>query len=166
MPTTQENLATAFAGESQANRKYLAYAKKAEKDGFPNIARLFRTAAEAETIHALAHLRNMGGVKGTVENLEDAVAGETYEHTEMYPPMLEQAEAEGHRGRSMIEMALKAEIVHAELYQQALDAAREGKDLETAEFYYCPVCGHVEMGRPTENCPICGAAPEKYLKVS
>lgn len=166
MPTTQENLAIAFAGESQANRKYLAYAKKAERDGFPNIARLFRTAAEAETIHALAHLRNMGGVKGTVENLEDAVASETYEHTEMYPPMLEQAEAEGHRGTSMIGMALKAEIVHAELYQQALDAAREGRDLEATEFYYCPVCGHVEIGQPTEKCPICGAAPEKYLKVA
>jgi rubrerythrin len=166
MPSTEENLQTAFAGESQANRKYLAYATKAEQDGFPNIAALFRTAAEAETIHALAHLRSMGGVRGTVENLRDAVSGETYEHTTMYPPMVEQAEAEGHRGKAMLSMAMRAEVVHAELYQQALEAAEQGRDLETSEFYYCPVCGHVESGLPTEKCPICGAAPQKYLRVA
>ena len=98
MPTTQENLAVAFAGESQANRKYLAFAQAAEKEGFPQIARLFRAAADAETIHALAHLRNMGGVGTTLENLEAAVAGETYEYTEMYPPMVEQAKAGGAPG--------------------------------------------------------------------
>jgi rubrerythrin len=94
------------------------------------------------------------------------VAGETYEHTTMYPPMLEQAEAEGHRGKTMIGMALKAEVVHAELYQQALEAVLAGQDLATADIYYCPVCGHVEIGEPTERCPICGVTPEKYLKAA
>ncbi len=166
MPTTLENLKTAFAGESQANRKYLAYAKKAEQDGFPNVARLFRAAAEAETVHALGHLKSMGGVGSTVDNLKDAVAGETFEHTEMYPPMLEQAEKEGHRGKAMIGMALKAEIVHAELYQEALESVLSGQDLATADVYYCPVCGHVEIGKPSEACPICGATAERYQKVA
>jgi rubrerythrin len=166
MVTTLENLKTAFAGESQANRKYLAYARKAEQDGFPNVARLFRAAAEAETVHALGHLQSMGGVGSTVDNLKDAVSGETYEHTTMYPPMLEQAEQEGHRGKTMIGRAMQAEVVHAELYQQALESVLAGQDLATADIYYCPVCGHVEVGQPDQACPICGLAAEKYQKVA
>ncbi|HET9683243.1 MAG TPA: rubrerythrin family protein, partial [Gemmatimonadaceae bacterium] len=129
MPTTIENLAVAFAGESQANRKYLAFARQAEKEGLPQIAKLFRAAAEAETLHALAHLQNMGGVGSTLDNLRKAVSGETYEFTEMYPPMVEQAKAEGHKGRHMLGFALAAEKVHAGLFQQALEALRAGKDL-------------------------------------
>ncbi len=155
MPTTEENLKTAFAGESQAHLKYLAYAKRAEQDGFPNVACLFRAAAEAETIHALGHLRSMGGVGSTVDNLKDAVADETYEHTTMYPHMLEQAEKEGHRGQAMVGLALKAEVVHAELYRQALAAVLSGRDLATADMCCCPVCGHVELGKPSAGCPIC-----------
>src|SRR5512145_3450754 len=117
MPTTNDNLATAFAGESQANRKYLAFARQAEKEGYGQIARLFRAAAEAETIHALAHLGNMGGVGTTLENLKKAVAGETYEFTEMYPPMVEQAKAEGHKAKVMLEWANQAEQVHARLFK-------------------------------------------------
>ncbi len=166
MTTTQDDLKVAFAGESQANRKYLAYAKKAEKQGFPTVARLFRAAAEAETIHAMAHLRNMGGVKGTVENLEDALAGETYEHTEMYPPMVARAEAEKHKAKTGLKWAMEAEKVHAELFRQALEAVKAGADLEGAEIYLCPLCGHLEIGRPTEKCPICGVAPEKYVVVA
>lgn len=122
MPTTAENLKTAFAGESQANRKYLAYANKAVKDGCPQIARLFRAAAEAETIHALAHLQNMGAVGSTLDNLKDALAGETYEYSDMYPPMVEQAAKEGHRGKNMLKWANAVEKVHADLYKQALEA--------------------------------------------
>ena len=166
MPTTSENLATAFAGESQANRKYLAFAMKAEKEGFPSVARLFRAAAEAETIHALGHLNAMNGVGTTLENLTSAVAGETYEFKEMYPPMLAQAEQEGHRARVMFGMALKAEEVHAQLYRAALEAIQSGKDMAGAEIYLCPVCGNLEIGKPTEKCRVCGALPEKFRAVA
>jgi rubrerythrin len=165
MPTTQEHLATAFAGESQANRKYLAFAKQAEKEGFAQIGRLFRAAADAETIHAHYHLGNMSGVGDTLRNLEEAVAGETYEYTSMYPPMLEQAEREGHRSRIAFRYALAAEKVHARLFKQALEALKAGKDLSTMDVYLCPVCGDVEFGEPPEKCPICGAPRAKYQKV-
>jgi len=165
VPNTIENLKEAFAGESQARNKYLAFAKKAEQEGFANVARLFRTAAEAELVHALGHFQAMGGVGTTAENLKAAFEGETYEHEKMYPPMLEQAQQEGHKGKAMIGFALKAEKVHAELYQKALEAVRAGKDLAETEFYFCPVCGHVEAGKPAQKCPICGAAPEKYQKI-
>ena len=161
MPTTNENLATAFAGESQANRKYLAFARQAEKEGHPQIARLFRAAAEAETLHALAHLGNMGGVGTTLQNLEAAVKGETYEFTEMYPPMVEQAAAEGHKAKKMLDFAARAEKVHAGLFRQALEALRAGKDLSQMEVYLCPFCGDVEFGVPPEKCPICGAPAAK-----
>lgn len=163
--TTQENLATAFAGESQANRKYLAFAKQAEKEGFTQIAVLFRAAAEAETIHAHAHLANMGGVGTTVQNLEAAVAGETYEFTEMYPPMVEQAAAEGHKAKKMLDFANRAEKVHAGLFRQALEALRAGQDLSKMEVYLCPFCGDVEFGVPPDKCPICGAPAAKFQKV-
>jgi rubrerythrin len=165
VPDTLENLKTAFAGESQANRKYLAYAKKAEQDGFPNVGRLFRAAAEAETVHALGHFQAMGAVGKTADNLKDAVAGETHEFKEMYPPMLEQAQKEAHKGKAMIGLALKAEAVHAALYQKALDAVLSGKDLDAVEIWFCPICGHIEVGKPSARCPICNSAPEKYQKV-
>lgn len=166
MPTTNENLATAFAGESQANRKYLAFARQAEKEGFGQIAKLFRAAAEAETLHALAHLANKGGVGTTLENLEAAVAGETYEYTEMYPPMVEQAKAEGHKAKVMLDFANRAERVHASLFRQALEALRAGKDLSKMEVYLCPVCGDLELGEVPERCPICGAPAARFQKVA
>ncbi len=166
MPTTSENLATAFAGESQANRKYLAFALAAEHELRPQIAKLFRAAAEAETIHALAHLANMGGVGTTLQNLEAAVAGETYEFTEMYPPMVAQADVEGHKAKKALGYAEGAERVHARLFQQALDAIRAGKDLSQMEVYICPTCGNLEFGVPTDKCPICGEAAHWYKKVA
>jgi len=166
LPTTQENLAVAFAGESQANRKYLAFAKQAEKDGLAQIARLFRAAAEAETIHALSHLTNLGGVGTTLENLRAAVKGETYEYTEMYPPMVETATKEGHKARHMLGWAEKAEKVHAGLFSQALAALESGADLSKMEVYLCPVCGDVEFANPPEKCPVCGAPASKYQKVA
>lgn len=165
MTQTIENLKDAFAGESQANQKYLAFAKKAEQEGFANIARLFRAAAAAESIHAEGHLKAMDGIGSTVENLKAAVAGETYEFTEMYPPMIEQAEAEAHKAKRMFGFASAAEAVHAKLYQMALEAAQQGKDLEV-EFYLCPVCGYIEIGKPSERCPICGNPPERFVLVS
>jgi rubrerythrin len=164
MPTTAENLKAAFAGESQANRKYLAYANKADKEGYPQIAKLFRAAAEAETIHAFGHLQNMGGIGSTLDNLKDAIAGETYEYTTMYPPMAEQAEKEGHRAKTMFKWANAVEKVHAELYQQALEALQAGKDLSKMEIYLCPVCGHLELGSAPDKCPVCGTVGAKFQK--
>ena len=165
MATTNENLKTAFAGESQANQKYRAFAKKAEQDGLPNIARLFRTTAEAERIHAEAHLKSMDGIGSSVENLQAAISGETYEFTQMYPPLLAQAEADAHKAKRMFGYAVKAEEVHARLYTLALEAARLGKDLAQAEIYLCPVCGYIELGKPTTPCPICSTKPDKFFLV-
>lgn len=165
MATTEENLKEAFAGESQANRKYLAFAKKAEKEGFSNIAKLFRTAAEAETIHAMAHLNSLGIVKSTAENLQEAIDGETYESSEMYPPMAEQAKAENHRAQRMFEWAIGAEKVHAQIYRKALEAVSQGKDLAEANIYLCPVCGHIELGDPPDKCPICGVKKAVFIQV-
>lgn len=166
MPTTKENLKEAFAGESQANQKYRAFAKKAERDGFPNIAKLFNTTAEAERIHAEGHLGALDGIGSTVENLKTAIDGETYEYTTMYPPMLEQAEAENHKAKRMFKYAVDAENVHAQLYKLALAAAEQGKDLDVTDFYLCPVCGHIEFGKPEDNCPICGTLVSKYIKIA
>ena len=163
MATTMENLANAFAGESQANRKYLAFAKQAEKDGLPNVASLFRAAAEAETIHAHGHLAAMDGIKSTKENLQAAIEGETYEHEEMYPPMYEQAEKEGHKAKKMFKWAMEVEKVHADLYKVALEAVNAGKDLDD-EVWLCPVCGHLEFKNPPEKCPVCGVPAAKYEK--
>ena len=147
MPTTLENLKVAFAGESQANRKYLAFARQAEKEGYPQIAKLFRAAAEAETIHALAHLANMGGVGSTVENLRSAVAGETYEFTEMYPPMVEQAQRENHKARYMLGFANAAEKIHAGLFGQALKALESGADLSASYKLEAPVSEGWKIGQ-------------------
>jgi len=165
MPTTQDNLKTAFAGESQANQKYRAFAKKAEQEGFVNIAKLFNTTAEAERIHAEGHLKALEGIGSTIENLQAAISGETYEFEQMYPPMLEQAEAENNNAKRMFKYAVEAEAVHAELYARALEAVKAGKDLDVSEIYLCPICGHIEFGEPTEKCPICGTVASKYVKL-
>src|SRR5512140_141350 len=165
MATTIENLKEAFAGESQANQKYRAFAKKAEQDGYPNIARLFRTTAEAERIHAEGHLKALDELCTTLENLESAIQGETYEFTQMYPAMLAQANTDGHKGRRMFNYALEVEAVHAKLYTLALEAVKGGKDLEQVEFYLCPVCGRIELGKPTEACATCGTKPDKFILV-
>ena len=165
MATNEGNLKEAFAGESQANRKYSAFAKKAEQEGFVNVARLFRTAAEAEAIHAFGHLNSLDAIQSTADNLRAAVAGETFEFTEMYPPMLDLAKSENHKSKRMFDFALKAEAVHAQLYKLALEAVSQGKDLAETKFYLCPVCGHIELGNPPAVCPICALKGEKYIQV-
>lgn len=165
MSITLDNLKDAFAGESQANQKYRAFAKKAEREGFPNVARLFRTAAEAERIHAEGHLAAMEKIGSTAENLQAAIDGETYEYKEMYPPMLDQAKADDHKAKRMFGYALEAEAVHARIYAMALDAVRQGKDLTDVEFYLCPVCGNIEIGKPTDPCKVCGAKADKFVLV-
>lgn len=165
MISTKDNVHEAFAGESQANQKYRAFAKKAEKDGFPKIAQLFKTTAEAERIHAEAHFASMDGINSTVDNLIAAIAGETYEYKEMYPPMLDAAEAEDHKAKRMFKYALKAEEVHAKLYTLALECAAQGKDLDVNEIYLCPVCGNIELRKPVDKCSICNLPAEKFVKV-
>ncbi len=165
MPNTTENLQEAFAGESQANQKYRSFAEKAASDGLPNIAALFRTTAEAERIHAAGHFKALEGVGNTAENLKAAIAGETYEFTEMYPPMLKQAEADDHKAKRMFGYAVQVEEIHAQLYKLALEAAQRGEDLAETKFYLCPVCGHIEFGAPPDKCPICNAKGEKYILV-
>jgi rubrerythrin len=164
MATTQDNIKEAFAGESQASQKYRAFANKAERDGFPNVAKLFRTASAAEQIHAEGHLKAMDGVSSTADNLQAAIDGETHEFTEMYPPMIELAEADEHKAKRMFNYAAKAEAVHAKIYKMALEAVARGEDF-AEEFYLCPVCGHIELGAPPENCPICGAKGKVFLQV-
>lgn len=165
MTDTLDNVKDAFAGESQANQKYRAFSKKAEKEGFPNIAKLFKTASEAERIHAEGHLASMDGISSTVDNLIAAIAGETYEYTEMYPPMFDKAEAENHKAKRMFKYAMLAEKVHAQLYKLALECAQQGKDLDVSEIYLCPVCGNIELKKPDEKCPICGTLAEKFITV-
>lgn len=149
-------LKTAFAGESQANRKYTAYAKKADQDGLPGVARLFRAAAAAETVHALAHFRAMGGVKTTLANLQDGLAGETYEIKEMYPPFVAEAKKEGHvAGERSMAYALAVEKIHAELYSQAIENVKVGKDIMIQNYYICPVCGYTVAGSAPAKCPVC-----------
>jgi len=163
---TIDDLKEAFAGECQARGKYAAFARKAAKDGFANVARLFRTAAAAENIHAEGHLSAMEGIGSTADNLQTAIDGETYEYTEMYPPMLERAQRDGHKAGRMFTYAAKAEAVHAELYKLALEAVQRGQDLTETTFHLCPVCGHIEFGPPPAACPICGAKAEKYTQIS
>jgi len=165
MATTENNLQEAFAGESQASRKYVAFANKAEEEGFRNVARLFRTAAEAETIHALGHLAALQGIGSTLDNVKAAMAGETYEYTKMYPPMLEQARVDNSQAGRMFSYALKAEAVHAKLYQMALEALQQGQDLTGVEFFLCPACGNIEIGKAPAVCPICGAKGERFIKM-
>ena len=167
MAKTLDHLKTAFAGESQANRKYLAFAKKADDDGFPQIARLFRAAAHAETVHAHNHLKAMDGVRTTAENLQEAVGGENYEVVSMYPPMLADAEAEGDkRAARSFRWALEVEKGHEVLYRKSAELLAQGQDAPAVEYYVCPICGFTHEGPMSENCPVCGAAPGKFEKVA
>ncbi len=162
MSKTKENLQIAFAGESQANRKYLAFARQADKEGYPQVARLFRAAAAAETVHAHAHLRTMKGVGTTIDNLREAIAGETHEFSSMYPEMIATAQAEGEKAAERYFMfANEVEKVHAELYKDALENLQNMAD---AEYYICPVCGHTVAHAAPDKCPICNVKGEKFFK--
>ncbi len=163
MSKSKENLRDAFAGESQANRKYLAFAKQAEKEGYQQIAKLFRAAGAAETVHAHAHLRALGEIGNTTENLKVAVDGETHEFKSMYPEMIEEAKAEGNKTaeRSFV-YANEVEQVHAQLYQKALDNLGT---LEEADYYVCSVCGMTVENEPPDICPVCGAKASAFFKV-
>jgi rubrerythrin len=166
MSDTIKNLKDAFAGESQANRKYLAFAQKAHKEGYEQVAKLFRATAEAETIHAHSHLNELKGVKSTEENLREAASGENYEHTVMYPGFIEQAKKEGNKGalRSFT-YANEAEKVHEEYYKSAISSIEAKKDLPAKKLFICPVCGNIEEGEAPEKCSICGAPGSSFREI-
>ncbi len=160
---TRENLQAAFAGESQAHIKYLAFSAQAEKAGKLNIARLFEAIAFAERVHAINHLKELDGVGDTVANLEAAISGESFEVDEMYAAYLEVAELQGEKGakRSMT-YAIEAEKIHAEMYGDAKAVAEAGNDIEIGEVYICPVCGFTHIGEPPDRCPVCNAKRERF----
>jgi rubrerythrin len=162
MSKTEKNLKEAFAGESQANRKYLAFAKKAEQEGYPQVAKLFRAAAEAETVHAHAHLRELAGIRSTKENLEEAIAGESHEFQKMYPGMIEDAKSEGQKGAlRSFEFANAVEKVHAKLYQKALEMLGKNADMT---YYVCQVCGYTAEDHAPDECPVCKAKKQAFKK--
>jgi rubrerythrin len=164
MSKTEKSLKEAFAGESQANRKYLAFAAKADQEGYLQVARLFRAAAEAETVHAHNHLRALNGIRSTKENLQEAIAGETHEFKTMYPEMIEVAKAEGQKvAERSFNYANLVEKVHAQLYQSLLDGL--GKPQENYSYYVCPVCGFTAEKQPPGACPVCGTKGEMFKKI-
>ena len=166
MPTS-DNLQDAFAGESQANRKYLAFAKKAEDEGFPQVAKLFRAAADAETVHAHAHLRVMGGIKSTPQNLQEAIEGEGHEFKEMYPGFITEAEKEDNkRAVFSFKNAMAVEEIHHNLYGEALNAVKSGTDLPETKIFVCQICGNTVKDEAPDKCPICNASKDKFTEVS
>jgi rubrerythrin len=165
MSKTYENLAAAFAGESQARNKYLAFAKKADEEGMPQIARLFRAAAAAEFVHAQNHFKAMEGIKATGENLEAAISGENYEVVSMYPPFIAEAQEESaRRAETSFRWAWEVEKEHEVLFREALTYL--GQEQETYDYYICPFCGHTHPRSAPEKCPVCGAPAAKFEKVS
>jgi rubrerythrin len=165
MSNTIENLKTAFAGESQANRRYLAFAKQAEKEGYPDIAKLFRAVAAAETVHAHNHFRILGGVGSTAENLKAGIEGENYEVVNMYPDFIAEAEASGEkRALNSFNWAWEVEKEHEQILKQVL--ADMGAELAGVEIWVCPVCGHTHLGPRPEKCPVCGTPGERFELVA
>lgn len=166
MSKTQEGLKAAFAGESQANRKYLAFAAAAEKEGKTNLAKLFRAVAEGETIHALKHLATLGEVKSSVENVKAALAGETYEIESMYPEFIKAAQEEGEKAAEIsFTGANEVEKVHQKQFTKALEKIEVGEDIEEKEYHVCPVCGNLFDGELPDNCPICKVSKEKFIQM-
>jgi rubrerythrin len=167
MNKTIENLKNAFAGESQANRRYLAFAQKADEEGFPQVAKLFRATAEAETVHALNHIRIMGDLRATAENLDTAFNGETFEYKQMYPEYVKTAKQEKNdQATWSFNVANHVEQIHASLFIRAAKALKAGKEPARADYYVCSVCGNTVENEPPERCPICGNPKTKFFKVT
>jgi len=165
MSKTGDNLQEAFSGESQASRKYLYFAQKADEEGYNQTARLFRAASDAETVHARNHLRVMQGINSTRENLKAAIGGENYEFTKMYPDFMKQADADGNqKAKDSFDLANKVEQIHHRLYQQALSMLEKGQPVAEKPIYVCQFCGNTVEGEAPEKCPICGA-PRKMFKL-
>ena len=165
MSKSTDNLQAAFAGESQAGRKYTAFAKKAEDEGYPQIAKLFRAAAMAESVYAINHFKAFGGVSSTSDNLQAAISGENYEVVSMYPPMIAAAEADGDKkGLNSLKWAYEVEKVHEALYRYALE--HMDPNAPVPEYYVCPICGYTHEGKFEGKCPVCGTPAEKFVAVA
>jgi rubrerythrin len=163
---TEANLQQAFAGESQANRRYLFFGDKADKEGLPQVARLFRAAAEAETVHAYNHFNAMTGIGSSVDNLSAAVIGEHQEFTRMYPSMIDQAvEDQADKAQTSFEWANTVEQIHYNLFQEMLKAVKEKQSIPNASYYVCPLCGNTVLGQAPDKCPICGTLGKKFKKI-
>jgi rubrerythrin len=163
---TKKNLKAAFAGESQANRRYLAFAQKASEEGYPHISRLFRVIAESETIHATNHLKALGEIRSTQQNVQNALTGEVDETTTMYPMFMDQAQRDANSDAlNSFYWANEAEKTHAEFYERALDALKQGKDLQLKDLYICSLCGYTIEGSPPEECPTCGKGKNEFRQV-
>jgi rubrerythrin len=166
MSKVTDGLKNAFAGESQANRRYLAFARKAQEEGLTQVAKLFRAAAEAETVHALNHLRTLGEIKSTAENLDTAISGETFEFKKMYPEYISIAKKEKNiQAAWSFDVANKVEEIHASLFSKAIETVKNKKELTETDYYVCSVCGNTVEGKAPEKCPICGAPKTKFFKV-
>jgi len=166
MGKTTENVKAAFAGESQANRKYLFFAEQADKEGNKQIARLFRAAAEAETVHARNHLRVLKGIKPTADNLKEAIGGEHYEFTDMYPGFIKQSEAEGNKeATGSFDLANRVESIHHKLFNAALGKLEKKQTMPEKTFYVCQICGNTVEGEAPDKCPVCGAPKSKFKAV-
>jgi rubrerythrin len=163
MTNSLDDLQAAFSGESQANRRYLAFAKKADQDGFPQVAHLFRAVAAAETVHALSHFRAMDGLKSTAENVKTAIDGEHYEVNTMYPDFIKDAETDNiKKALGTFKRAWEVEKIHEEMYTRVLEGLQAGKDAEGVEYYVCPVCGYTHAGKPPVECPICSTPGSRF----
>jgi len=162
---TEKSLNEAFAGESMAHMKYLIFSETAEKEGYPNISRLFKAIAYAEQVHATNHARNLGFIKETKYNLQTGIDGETFEIEEMYPAYDAIAKLQNEKNaETSIRYAVEAEKIHASLYQEAKQSAENGKDLDIDDIYICPICGYTHVGTPPDRCPICSASRDKFKK--
>jgi len=162
---TQKNLNDAFSGESQAHMKYLIYSEVAERNGYKNISRLFKAISYAEQVHATNHFRNLGMIKGTEENLEDAIAGESYEVNEMYPVFNEVAKFQSEKGaETSTKYALEAEKIHEKLYTESLESVKNKRDIDIGDIFICPVCGYTITGKAPDKCPVCGAPGTSFKK--
>ncbi|MFP4197934.1 MAG: rubrerythrin family protein [Methanomassiliicoccales archaeon] len=165
MGSTEDNLKDAFSGESQASQKYRSFAERAEEEGKPQVAKLFRAASAGEMVHARCHLRSMKGVGTTEENLTEAIEGENYEYTEMYPKFVEAAKEEGHKdARLCFNYAMRVEKMHEGHYQRALEAVQSDEDLQETRYFVCQVCGNLEEEAP-EKCPVCGNPKEMFSEI-
>ena len=163
---TEGNLQRAFGGESMAYRRYIMFAEKADKEGYPQAAKLFRAAADAEAVHAQNHFNAMDGVGSTRDNLMAAVIGEHQEFTGMYPMFIEEAEWERNaRGLRTFQWANEVEKVHHKHFEAALAAVNDGKPLEDKTYFVCQVCGNTVDGEPPDKCPICGTPKAQFKQV-
>jgi len=166
MGDTDEDLQEAFAGESQANRKYLAFARQAEEEGYPQIAKLFRAAAQSETVHAMNHLQVMGGISDTLRNLNEAAEGESEEFREMYPEFIERAkENDNHNARDSFEYAMEVEEIHHGMYRETIEALEQGQDLPETSFFVCQGCGNTVRDEAPDSCPVCGAPRSMFTEI-